>query len=67
MKVIALKQGYHGRLREKDDQFDVPDGSKASWFTPAAVENGKQHEKAAKKANGGNDDGKQHEKADGLV
>lgn len=35
MKVIATKQGYHGRLREPGDVFDVPEGSRASWFAPA--------------------------------
>jgi hypothetical protein len=35
MKVIAIRPGYHGRLRETGEQFDVPDGSRASWFAPA--------------------------------
>lgn len=34
MKVIAIKQGYFGKLRGVDEVFDVPDGAKASWFTP---------------------------------
>ncbi|MDZ7789732.1 MAG: hypothetical protein U5L08_04410 [Xanthomonadales bacterium] len=34
MKVEAIKKGYHGKLREKGDVFEVPNGSKASWFTP---------------------------------
>jgi hypothetical protein len=34
MEVIALKQGYFGKLRAPDDKFDVPDGTKASWFRP---------------------------------
>lgn len=34
MKVTAIKQGYHGRLRAVGDVFDVPDGSRASWFVP---------------------------------
>lgn len=34
MKVIAIKQGYFGKLRAPDDVFEVPDGEKASWFTP---------------------------------
>lgn len=34
MKVIATKKGYHGKLREPGDEFDVPKGSKASWFEP---------------------------------
>ena len=34
MKVIAIKQGYFGKLRAPDEVFDVPEGAKASWFTP---------------------------------
>lgn len=34
MKVIALKEGYFGKLRMPGDEFDVPEGSKASWFVP---------------------------------
>jgi len=37
MKVIALEPGYHGKLREKGDVFDVPAGSKAKWFAPVKV------------------------------
>lgn len=50
MKVIASKQGYFGKLREPGDTFDVPDGSKASWFAPvdAAAKNAKRAEKAEK-------------------
>jgi hypothetical protein len=37
MKVVALETGYHGGiLRHENDQFDVPDGSKAKWFVPVA-------------------------------
>lgn len=36
MKVIATKPGYLGKLRAVDEQFDVPDGSKATWFIPAS-------------------------------
>ena len=35
MEVIANKQGYFGKLREVGEKFDVPKGSKSSWFTPA--------------------------------
>lgn len=38
MKVIALKQGYFGKLRQPDDQFEVPDGTKGSWFQPVKQE-----------------------------
>ena len=34
MKVIATKPGYFGKLREPGDEFEVPEGSKASWFQP---------------------------------
>lgn len=34
MKVIATKQGYFGKLREPGDEFEVPDGTKGSWFQP---------------------------------
>ncbi|WP_039052161.1 hypothetical protein [Bordetella avium] len=37
MKVTALKPGYFGKLREPGDEFDVPDGAKASWFAPASA------------------------------
>ncbi|MFV0602030.1 MAG: hypothetical protein ACK5NE_09485 [Brachymonas sp.] len=35
MEVIATKQGYFGKLREAGERFDVPAGSRASWFMPA--------------------------------
>lgn len=34
MKVIATKQGYLGKLRQPGDEFEVPDGTKGSWFEP---------------------------------
>ena len=34
MKVIATKLGYFGRLRQPGDEFEVPDGTKGSWFQP---------------------------------
>ena len=34
MEVIAIKPGYYGKLRQPDDKFDVPEGSKATWFVP---------------------------------
>lgn len=34
MEVIATSKGYHGKLREIGDKFEVPNGSKASWFAP---------------------------------
>lgn len=52
MKVIALKQGYFGKLRQLGDEFDVPEGSKASWFEPVKpkTEGKKSKEHAADKA-----------------
>jgi len=35
--VIALKQGYFGKLREPGEKFVVPDGAKASWFAPTSA------------------------------
>lgn len=34
MEVIATKVGFYGRFREVGDKFEVPDGSKASWYEP---------------------------------
>jgi len=38
MRVIAIAQGYGGKdkhvLREIGEQFEVPDGVKASWYEP---------------------------------
>ena len=34
MKVIATKLGYFEKLREPGDEFEVPDGTKGSWFQP---------------------------------
>lgn len=30
--MLATKPGYFGKLREPDDEFEVPEGAKASWF-----------------------------------
>lgn len=39
MKVIALETGYHGGvLRYESDEFDVPEGSKASWYVSVAAQ-----------------------------
>lgn len=36
MKVIATKVGFDGkRVRQPGDEFDMPEGSKGSWFVPA--------------------------------
>lgn len=34
MKVIATAVGYHGKIRQPGDLFDVAEGSKASWYKP---------------------------------
>lgn len=36
MQVIAIKTGFDGRrIRKEGDKFEMPEGSKASWFVPA--------------------------------
>lgn len=38
MRVRAIAVGFHEKLREPgtpDDTFEVPEGSKASWYVPA--------------------------------
>lgn len=69
MRVIATKQGYHGKLREVGDEFDVPDGEKASWFEPKekpaaeakAAAKGKQADGGTPAANAQKGNGKQVE------
>lgn len=34
MKVKALENGFFGQYRATGDVFEVPDGSKATWFEP---------------------------------
>lgn len=37
MKVRAIAKGFYGnRIRNEDDVFDVPEGTKGSWFIPLA-------------------------------
>lgn len=66
MEVIATKMGYHGKLRDPGDTFDVPEGSKATWFKPtggvaiAAPKVGKAKSEPKAKA-------EPTEKADSLV
>jgi hypothetical protein len=33
MRVVATSTGYFGSLREVGDEFEVPHGTKGSWFT----------------------------------
>lgn len=35
MEVIAIKPGFFGKLRYPGDTFEVPAGSKATWFAPS--------------------------------
>lgn len=52
MKVIATKLGYFGKLREPGDEFEVPDGTKGSWFQPVEQKaNGKGGKKPEAQAN----------------
>lgn len=52
MKVIATKLGYFGKLREPGDEFEVPDGTKGSWFQPVEQKaNGKGGKKLEAQAN----------------
>lgn len=50
MKVIALKQGYFGRLREPGHEFEVPDGTTASWFEPVKQQQQKPEAKGGSKS-----------------
>jgi len=38
MRVVANSIGYFGALRSAGDEFEVPDGTKGSWFAPVAPE-----------------------------
>jgi len=38
MKVKAVKPGFFGKLRDPGDEFEVPEGTKASWFAPVEQE-----------------------------
>jgi hypothetical protein len=43
MRVIATKAGFDGRrLRAAGDEFDMPEGSKGSWFVPVQKAEGKK-------------------------
>lgn len=53
MLVTALKPGYHGKLREVGDTFDVPSGSKASWFQPVTPDKAPNRGKRSKNGDDG--------------
>lgn len=57
MQVIAIERGWdsHG-LREIGDQFEMPDGAKATWFKPVPSEVKRDHH--GKKKHVENDDEK---------
>lgn len=38
MLVKANSIGYFGALRSAGDEFEVPDGTKGSWFAPVEPE-----------------------------
>lgn len=39
MEVIATKTGFDGkRVRTEGEKFEMPEGSKASWFVKADAE-----------------------------
>lgn len=50
MKVRAIAPGFHGKLREVDEEFDVADGRKASWYVPVGKEPAAEKPKAKGKA-----------------
>lgn len=52
MKVIAIKAGYHGKLREPGEEFEVEDGLKASWFVAADNAVSEKPESQKSKASG---------------
>lgn len=39
MKVVATKTGFDGkRIRTAGETFEMPDGSRGSWFEPVKAE-----------------------------
>jgi len=39
MRVTATKEGFDGAvMRRPGEEFDMPDGSKGSWFEPVPAE-----------------------------
>lgn len=51
IKVRALEKGYGGlpthRIREEGEIFEVPDGSKDSWYEPVGKSGSARSQKAA--------------------
>lgn len=56
MKVIANAVGYAGKdghqLRQPGDVFEVPEGSKASWFKPVDDDEQADRPRGNRKAGG---------------
>lgn len=38
MRVIVTAPGFWGQLRQPGEEFDVPEGSKATWFKPVKAD-----------------------------
>jgi len=45
MKVVAIKRGFYGQIREEGDAFEVEDGLIASWFESVNQENQQEQTK----------------------
>jgi hypothetical protein len=48
MRVVANKVGFDGRkIRQPGEEFDMPEGSKGSWFAPAQKAESKKTKEVA--------------------
>ena len=54
MQVRATKKGYHIGPRNPGELFEVPNGSKASWFEPVERKKTKGEDKEESKPTDGN-------------
>ena len=50
MRVIATKVGFFDYLRRAGEEFEVPDGTKGSWFKPVEVAEPEKPAPRARKA-----------------
>lgn len=57
MKVTARFKGYYGQIREVGEVFDVPEGTKGSWFDPVPASPAPPVEPPKAKGNKPKDDG----------
>ncbi len=55
MRVVAIKAGYFGQLREAGEEFEVPDGTKGSWFQPVQAAEPERKPRASKPKDDGSD------------